>query len=174
MRFLCVLKIYHVRIFIVWKKGFGTIPRRCGIRSKPQHKYRKLVLYKFLKIAICVQDQAYVRMQKATYVSWFIHTHSEGFFWHFFFFLKLIYLLIKRYITHFNTSQVNLNFWLGPKPTLGLRIQYHWGTGARVVRGTKCGVYIGLCVDTCNPVWVVTIWSPCASFILYSVRNFTR
>ena len=30
---------------------------------------------------------------------------------------------------------------LGPKPTLGLRIQHHWGTGAQVVRGTKCGVY---------------------------------
>ena len=26
---------------------------------------------------------------------------------------------------------------------LGLRIQHYWGTGARVERSTKCGVYSG-------------------------------
>ena len=48
----CVLKINHLRLLIVWKRGFGTIPRWCGIRPKPQHKCRKLVLYSFLKIAM--------------------------------------------------------------------------------------------------------------------------
>ena len=89
-------------------------------------------------------------------------------------FQKLIYLLIKIYISHFNTSQVHLNFWMGPKPTLGFRIQRHWGMGARVVRGTKCNVYTSLCVDTGNSVRLATIWSPCASPILCFVGNFTR
>ena len=33
VEFLCVLKIYHVRLF---KMGFGTTLRGCGIHSKPQ------------------------------------------------------------------------------------------------------------------------------------------
>ena len=36
VEFLCVLKIYHVRLFIVEKMGFGTTLRGCGIHSKPQ------------------------------------------------------------------------------------------------------------------------------------------
>ena len=155
MKFLYVLKIYHVRNFIVWKKGFGTIPRRCGIRSKPQHRCRKFVLYNFLEIALRAQDQAYIRGADSCVR---IVRVSFGLI-----FQKLIYLLIKRYISHFNTSQVHLNFWLCSKPTLGFRIQRHWGMGARVVRGTKCNVYTSMCVDIGNPVRPATIWSPCAS-----------
>ena len=36
VKFLCVLKIYHVRLFIVEKMGFRTTLRGCGIHSKPQ------------------------------------------------------------------------------------------------------------------------------------------
>ena len=32
--FLCVLKMYHVRLYIVEKIGFGTAPGQCGICSK--------------------------------------------------------------------------------------------------------------------------------------------
>ena len=31
VEFLCVLKIYHVRLFIVEKMGFGMTLRGCGI-----------------------------------------------------------------------------------------------------------------------------------------------
>ena len=36
VEFLCVLKIYHVRLFIVEKMGFGTTLRGRGIHFKPQ------------------------------------------------------------------------------------------------------------------------------------------
>ena len=55
-------------------------------------------------------------------------------------FQRLIYLLIKIYIFHFNTSQVNLTSDT-LNQALGLIIQYHLGMGARVVRGTKCSIY---------------------------------
>ena len=35
MRFLCALKMYHVRLYIVGKMGFGMAPRQCEIHSKP-------------------------------------------------------------------------------------------------------------------------------------------
>ena len=53
----------------MWKKGFGMIPRRYGIRSKSQHKRKKHVLDSFLEIAMCAQDQACVHMQKAVCAS---------------------------------------------------------------------------------------------------------
>ena len=39
--FLCVLKMYHVRLYIVEKIGFGTAPRQCGIHFKPQPLLQK-------------------------------------------------------------------------------------------------------------------------------------
>ena len=39
--FLYLLKIYHVRLYIVEKMGFGTAPRRYGIHSKPQSLLQK-------------------------------------------------------------------------------------------------------------------------------------
>ena len=44
MRFLCVLKMYHERLYIVKKMGFGIAPRRCGIHSKPQLLLQKACL----------------------------------------------------------------------------------------------------------------------------------
>ena len=106
MRLLFLLKIYHIRLFIVRKKGFGTISRQCGICSKPQHKCKKLILYSLLEITmhaqdgptyacrkLCVQADSCVRIAR----------FSFGLI-----FQILIYLLIKSYIFHFNTSQINL------------------------------------------------------------------
>ena len=99
-------------------KGFGTIPRRCGIRSKPQHKCKKLALFKFLEITIRAQDRACLRIVRVSFglifQNWFICS------------LKVIIFIL--------TLPKSFNFWLGPKPTLGLKIQHHWGTGARVVK----------------------------------------
>ena len=39
--FLYLLKIYHVRLYIVEKMGFGMAPRRYGIHSKPQPLLQK-------------------------------------------------------------------------------------------------------------------------------------
>ena len=39
--FLCVLKMYNVRLYIVEKIGFGTAPGQCGIYSKPQPLLQK-------------------------------------------------------------------------------------------------------------------------------------
>ena len=39
--FLCVLKMYHVRLYIVEKIGFGTAPGQCGIHSKSQPLLQK-------------------------------------------------------------------------------------------------------------------------------------
>ena len=44
MRFLCVLKMYHVGLFIVEKMGFGIASRRCGIHFKPQLLLQKICL----------------------------------------------------------------------------------------------------------------------------------
>jgi len=44
MGFVCVLKTYHVRLYIVEKMGFGMAPRRCGIHSKPQQLLQKTCL----------------------------------------------------------------------------------------------------------------------------------
>ena len=43
--FLCVLKIYHVRLYIVEKIGFGIATRRCEVYSKPQPLLQKTCLF---------------------------------------------------------------------------------------------------------------------------------
>ena len=46
-------KIYHVKLFIVEKMGFGTAPRRCEIHSKPQSLLQKTCLsYVFETLAM--------------------------------------------------------------------------------------------------------------------------
>ena len=68
-----------------------------------------------------------------------LRTQTVGFLWPLFF--KNRFLLIKSYIFYFNTSQVNLTFdWILNQPWV-LECGNHWGTRARVVRGTKCSVY---------------------------------
>ena len=48
------------------KKGVWNDPQMMRDCSKPQHKWRKLALYNFLKITMPVQDWACVCVQKAT------------------------------------------------------------------------------------------------------------
>ena len=52
MRFLCVLKMYHVGLFIVEKMGFGTDLKQCRSHSKPQPLLQKTCLsYAYKTIA---------------------------------------------------------------------------------------------------------------------------
>ena len=55
-------------------------------------------------------------------------------------FSKIDFFLFKR--LYFYSSQFNilLGFKLALLP-LDLEFKHHWGTGARVIRSTKCGVY---------------------------------
>ena len=72
-----------------------------------------------------------------------LHTHAlaEGYF-SYFISKNSFFAHLKGSIFHFNTSQVNLiSNWTLNWP-LALEFEYNWGTGAQVVRGTKCGVNI--------------------------------
>ena len=102
-------EIYHVRLFIVLK-GVWNDPRRCGIRSKPQHKCRKLVFFFFFLgfwKSLCVHKigSSYACKKLRVQVDSYLHIARVSFG---LIFLRLIYLLIKSYIFHFNTSQANL------------------------------------------------------------------
>ena len=105
--FVCFENI-PCKAFYSVKKGFGTIPKRCGIRSKSQHKCKKLALYSFWKSLyvrkigpmyacrkLCAQVDSCMRIVRVSFGL---------------IFQKLIYLFTKSYIFHFNTSQVNLTF----------------------------------------------------------------
>ena len=91
MKFLCVLKMYHVRLFIVEKMGFGTAPRQCGIRSKPQPLLQKTCLsYAFETLAtyakMCLRMHALtcVHRPRLTYASrgplWLFNFSKNRFF----------------------------------------------------------------------------------------------
>ena len=113
--------------------------RQCEIHSKSQPLLQKtcfyyyfLLLYIFETLAmyagVClrVHTLAHVRGLKATLVIYF---------------QKQIFAHLKGYIFHFNTPQVNLiSDWVLNWPW-ALKFRHHWETGARVVRGIKCGVY---------------------------------
>ena len=43
--FICVLKMYHVRLYIVGKTGFGTAPKGCEIHFKPQPLLQKTCFF---------------------------------------------------------------------------------------------------------------------------------
>ena len=44
-RIFCMFsEIYHVKLYIVEKLGFGTAPKQCGIHSKPQSLMQKTFL----------------------------------------------------------------------------------------------------------------------------------
>ena len=75
MGFLSVLKMYHVRLFIVEKRGFGAAPRQCGIHYKPWPLLQKTCLsYTFETLAAyaslgpCMQATAHVRGPRAILV----------------------------------------------------------------------------------------------------------
>ena len=68
-----------------------------------------------------------------------LRMQTVGFLW--LLFSKNIFLLIKSYTFHFNTSQVNLTSdWALNQPWV-LEFRHYWGTRARVIKGTKCDVY---------------------------------
>ena len=141
MGFLCVLKMYHLRLFIIEKMGFGMAPRRCKIRSKSQSLLQKTYIsYTSKTLAtyarMCLRTHALARVcrLRPTYV-------GRGPLWSFYF-QKQIFAHLKGYMFHFNTPQVNLIFdWTLNWPQ-ALEFEYHWETGARVVRGTKCSVFM--------------------------------
>ena len=58
-----------------------------------------------------------------------------------FYFQKYIFVHLKSDIFHFNTLQVNFVSDWALNWHWALEFDQHWGTGARVVRGTKYGVY---------------------------------
>ena len=100
---LCVLKMYHVRFFIIEKMGFGTAPKQCGIHSKPQpllqktcifHTSETLAVYK--RMCLCMHALAHVCRLLPTYM-------GRGPLWSFYF-QKQIFAHLKSYIFHFNTS----------------------------------------------------------------------
>ena len=72
-------KIYHVRLFIVEKIGFGTAPRRCKIHSKSQPLLQKTCLsYVFETLA----TYARTCLHTLAYASRDSHMQAEGHFGH--------------------------------------------------------------------------------------------
>ena len=66
------LKMYHVRLFIVEKMGFGTTPRQCKIHSKPQPLLQKTCIsYAFETLAV-TQECVCVCMLWSAYIGHFI------------------------------------------------------------------------------------------------------
>ena len=140
MGFLCFLKMYHVRLFIIEKMGFGMTPKQCGIRSKPQPLLQKTCLsYTFETLAI------YARMCLRTHALACVHkprlTYAGRRLLWSFNYPKIYFAHLKGYIFHFNTPQdILISYW-AVNWSWALEFEYHWGTGARVIKGTKCSVY---------------------------------
>ena len=135
--------MYHVKLFIMEKMRFGIAPRWCGIHSKPQPLLQKNCLFYASEtlatyVGLCLHTLAlaYVRKLLPTYVGWrpLWSLISKNRF----------LLILKSYIFHFNTLEVNLISDWALNWSWVLEFEHHWGTGARVIKGTKCGVYMGL------------------------------
>ena len=92
-----------------------------------------------LKPQLRMQTCACVRNVWLAYASLCLRTQIMGFLWPLC--SKNIFFLIKSYIFHFNSSQVNFTSALALNQPWSLEFGHHWGTGARVVRSTKCVVY---------------------------------
>ena len=138
--FLCVLKMYHARLFIVEKMGFGMAPKQCGVHSKPLLllqktciSYASETLAVYVEMCLHTHALAYVHRPRPTYT-------GRGPLWSFYF-QKQIFAHLKGYIFHFSTSQVNLISYQALSWCWALQFEHHQGTGALVIRGTKCGVY---------------------------------
>ena len=134
--FLCILKIYHVRLYILEKMGFGTAPRQYGIHSKFQPLLQKTCLF-------------YVSKTLAAYAGVFLYTHAlahvckllpmymgQGPLW-LFNFQKQIFAHLKGYIFDFNTSQVNLISDQALNQPQALEFGHYQETEAQVIRGTN-------------------------------------
>ena len=63
MRFLYVLKIYHVKLFIVEKMGFGTAPRRCALAIIAEN-----LIVENARMCLHMHALARVRKPRLTYV----------------------------------------------------------------------------------------------------------
>ena len=115
-------------------------PRQCEIHSKPHplllktchfHASETLVAY----LGMCLHTHALAHVHKPLP----LYT-GRGPLWSFYF-QKYIFTHLKCYIFHFNIPQVILiSVWALNWPW-ALEFENHWGMGAQVVRGTKCGVY---------------------------------
>ena len=99
MGFLCVLKMHHVRLYIMEKMGFGMASNRCGSHSKPQPLLQKTCLFHTSETLVayagmCMHTHAlaHVHGPKATLVILF----------------PIFFSHLKGYVFHFNTPQVNL------------------------------------------------------------------
>ena len=77
-----------------------------------------------------------------TYESHDLSMQVEGHFGHFISKNRFFFSHLKGYIFHFNTPQVNMiSNWALNWPCT-LELGHYWGMGARIVKGTKCVVYI--------------------------------
>ena len=83
MGFLCVLKMYHVRLFIVEKMGFGMAPKRCGIHSKPQSLLQKTCLFYASKTLAAYTGMCLHRMLWPSYAGYCSRTWTKESFGHF-------------------------------------------------------------------------------------------
>ena len=105
--FLYFLKMYHVRLFIMEKMGFGMAPRRCGIRSKPQPLLQKTFLFYIFETLVAYAGVC-LRMHALAHVHRLLPTYwASGHFDHFIF-KNRFFVHLKGYIFHFNTPQVIL------------------------------------------------------------------
>ena len=71
---MSILKIYHVRLFIVEKIGFETVPRRCGIHSKPQSLLQKIFLF-YVSKTLAAYTRVCLRMHALTHVRKLLPTY---------------------------------------------------------------------------------------------------
>ena len=106
MGFLCVLKMYHVKFYMVEKMGFEAALRGCEIHSKPHPLLQKICLFHVFETLatyaeMCLCTHALVCVRKLAHVLRSRATLS-------FYFQKQIFSHLKYYIFHFNTSKVNL------------------------------------------------------------------
>ena len=136
MEFLCVLKMYHVRLFIVEKMGFGTAPRRYGIHSQPQPLLQKTCLFyasqtlaTYVKICLRTHALACIRRSWLTCAGW-------GPLWSFKF-SKIDFCSFKRFYFPFQHSLSQFNIWLGFKLALGLRVWASLRNGGSSRKGYK-------------------------------------
>ena len=110
----------------------GYIPNLCHYCKKFSFLYlwNPSCIHKRVPVYACfgphTQANAHVRRPRANLVILFP---------------KIYFCSFKRLCFHFNTPQVNLiSDWALNWPW-ALEFEHHWGMRARVVKGTKCGVY---------------------------------
>ena len=105
MEFLYVLKMYHVKLFIVEKKwGLERLPNNARFIPNLSHYCKKIAFSILLKPKLRMQDCAYVRILWPIYTGFYPRMWAEGYFG--LLFSKIDFCAFN--IFHFNTPQVNL------------------------------------------------------------------